>query len=295
MSNPAGGAKHPLPPRSFRCPFPLFVRVPHLSVSVSEPSVRVLSRSPMAIPCSPRRSWRRPSRLAPVLLLPLSLAAPAAAAPPGWPPLRRRRRGRGWQRPVPLAPGRRSPPPPRVVPGGRGSSTSSPARYRSASTSSARSASWPSSARTRRRPSSPTTCTPTSPGTDGKPIGTFRTPTAAIDADDFTAENLTFENAAGPVGQALADPCRRRPRRLPPLPLPRLAGHGPPQPRPAVLRGLLRLRARRLHLRRRHGLLRPLHIVARGDGYVTAASTPEGQRARLRLLARHGRAARRPT
>ena len=42
------------------------------------------------------------------------------------------------------------------------------------------------------------------PGTDGKPIGTFRTPTAQIDADDFTAEGLTFENAAGPVGQALA-------------------------------------------------------------------------------------------
>jgi pectinesterase len=41
-------------------------------------------------------------------------------------------------------------------------------------------------------------------GLDNKPIGTFRTPTAQIDADDFTAENITFENAAGPVGQALA-------------------------------------------------------------------------------------------
>ncbi len=41
-------------------------------------------------------------------------------------------------------------------------------------------------------------------GLDGKPIGTFRTPTAQIDADDFTAENITFENSAGPVGQALA-------------------------------------------------------------------------------------------
>jgi|SRR5665213_1451507 len=39
---------------------------------------------------------------------------------------------------------------------------------------------------------------------DGKPIGTFKTPSTTIDADDFTAENLTFENAAGPVGQALA-------------------------------------------------------------------------------------------
>lgn len=41
-------------------------------------------------------------------------------------------------------------------------------------------------------------------GVDGKPIGTFRTPSVQIDADDFTAENVTFENAAGPVGQALA-------------------------------------------------------------------------------------------
>ena len=41
-------------------------------------------------------------------------------------------------------------------------------------------------------------------GPDGKPIGTFRTPTVTIDADDFTAENLTFQNDAGPVGQAVA-------------------------------------------------------------------------------------------
>jgi pectinesterase len=41
-------------------------------------------------------------------------------------------------------------------------------------------------------------------GPDGKPIGTFRTPSSLIDADDFSAENITFENSAGPVGQALA-------------------------------------------------------------------------------------------
>ncbi len=39
---------------------------------------------------------------------------------------------------------------------------------------------------------------------DGKPLGTFKTPTVTIDADNFTAENVTFENSAGPVGQALA-------------------------------------------------------------------------------------------
>ena len=41
-------------------------------------------------------------------------------------------------------------------------------------------------------------------GGDGKPIGTFRTPSTQVDADDFVAENITFENSAGPVGQALA-------------------------------------------------------------------------------------------
>ena len=39
---------------------------------------------------------------------------------------------------------------------------------------------------------------------EGRPIGTFKTPSTTIDADDFTAENLTFENSAGAVGQALA-------------------------------------------------------------------------------------------
>lgn len=42
------------------------------------------------------------------------------------------------------------------------------------------------------------------PGPDGEPIGTFRTPTLQIDGDGFEIENLTIENRAGPVGQALA-------------------------------------------------------------------------------------------
>jgi pectinesterase len=42
------------------------------------------------------------------------------------------------------------------------------------------------------------------PGPDGKPIGTFRTPTLQIDGDGMTWENLTLANSAGPVGQALA-------------------------------------------------------------------------------------------
>lgn len=42
------------------------------------------------------------------------------------------------------------------------------------------------------------------PGPDGKPIGTFRTPTVQVDGDGMIWENLTFANSAGPVGQALA-------------------------------------------------------------------------------------------
>ena len=41
-------------------------------------------------------------------------------------------------------------------------------------------------------------------GLDDEKIGTFRTPTFFIDADDFTVENMTIQNDAGPVGQALA-------------------------------------------------------------------------------------------
>jgi pectinesterase len=41
-------------------------------------------------------------------------------------------------------------------------------------------------------------------GPAGQPIGTFATATAFVDADDFSAENLTFENSAGNKGQALA-------------------------------------------------------------------------------------------
>jgi pectinesterase len=42
------------------------------------------------------------------------------------------------------------------------------------------------------------------PGPDGKPIGTFRTPTVQIDSDNMVWKNLTLANSAGPVGQALA-------------------------------------------------------------------------------------------
>lgn len=41
-------------------------------------------------------------------------------------------------------------------------------------------------------------------GPDGKPIGTFATPTVHIDGDGMVWENITIANTAGPVGQALA-------------------------------------------------------------------------------------------
>jgi pectinesterase len=42
------------------------------------------------------------------------------------------------------------------------------------------------------------------PAPDGKPPAPFRTPTVSFDADDFTLENLTLANPAGPPqGQAL--------------------------------------------------------------------------------------------
>jgi len=40
--------------------------------------------------------------------------------------------------------------------------------------------------------------------TNGKPVGTSGTPSTNIQASDFTAENITFENTAGDKGQALA-------------------------------------------------------------------------------------------
>lgn len=41
-------------------------------------------------------------------------------------------------------------------------------------------------------------------GPDGRKVGTFRTATLTVDADDFTVESLTVRNDAGPVGPAVA-------------------------------------------------------------------------------------------
>ena len=42
------------------------------------------------------------------------------------------------------------------------------------------------------------------PGEDGRPIGTGRTASVVVAADDFRAEHITFENSFGPGSQALA-------------------------------------------------------------------------------------------
>ncbi len=116
------------------------------------------------------------------------------------------------------------------------------------------------------------------PGPDGKPIGTFRTPTAVIDADDFTAENLTFENPAGVEGrQALAvrvDGDRVAFRNC------RFVGW---QDTVFLNRGRHYFEGCFIsgHVDFIFGgataYFSRCAIVARGDGYITAASTPEEQ------------------
>lgn len=114
-------------------------------------------------------------------------------------------------------------------------------------------------------------------GLDGKPIGTFRTPTVTIDADDFAVENLTFENSAGAVGQALAlrtDGDRVTFRNC------RFLGW----------QDTIFLNRGRQHFENCYiaghvdfifggatAFFDRCHIHARGDGYITAASTPEQQ------------------
>ncbi|MCR4438673.1 MAG: pectinesterase family protein [bacterium] len=114
-------------------------------------------------------------------------------------------------------------------------------------------------------------------GLDGKPIGTFRTPTVVVDGDDFVAENITFENAAGPVAQAVAlrvDGDRVVFRNC------RFLGW----------QDTILLNRRRVYFRDCYvaghvdfvfgggtALFDHCHIHCRGNGYITAASTPAAQ------------------
>jgi len=114
-------------------------------------------------------------------------------------------------------------------------------------------------------------------GPDGKPIGTFRTPSTTIDAEDFTAENITFENSAGPKGQALAiridgDRAVFRNCRFLGWQDTILANRGRHYFEGCYIAG---------HVDFIFGgatvFFEKCHIHCRRDGYITAASTPENQ------------------
>ncbi len=114
-------------------------------------------------------------------------------------------------------------------------------------------------------------------GPDGKPIGTFRTPTLQIDGDGFVVENLTVANSAGPVGQALAlrvdgDRVAFRHCRFLGWQDTILANRGRHYFEDCYVEG---------HVDFIFGgattFFARCHIHCLKDGYITAASTPEGQ------------------
>ena len=115
------------------------------------------------------------------------------------------------------------------------------------------------------------------PGPDGKPIGTFHTPTVQVDGDGMVWEDLTIANSAGPVGQAVAlrvDGDRVSFRRC------RFFGW---QDTILVNRGRHYFADCYIegHIDFIFGgataYFERCHIHCLGDGYITAASTPEGQ------------------
>ncbi len=135
---------------------------------------------------------------------------------------------------------------------------------------------------------------------NGETYGTFRSYTVFVDANDFTARNIVFENSAGPVGQALAlyadgdrmifDQCA-------------FLGYqdtiftGPLPPKEGIPGGFRGPKEFAPRINGRHYFRRcyisgsvdfifgsatayfeECEIVSRKRGYITAASTPEGQK-----------------
>ena len=117
-------------------------------------------------------------------------------------------------------------------------------------------------------------------GPDNKIIGTFRTPTAFIDADDFTIENITFENTAGTHpkdGQALAasvhgDRIVFRNCRFLGWQDTIFIDRGRTYFENCYITGLVDF-----IFGGATAFFEKCHIHARGNGYLTAASTPDGQ------------------
>ena len=110
-------------------------------------------------------------------------------------------------------------------------------------------------------------------GPNGKEVGTGGSWSVRVEADDFSAEDLTFENTAGDTGQAVALAAvgdRQVYRRC------RMLGwqdtlyaDNGRQYYDRCCRG-----PRGFHLRLRDGGVRPLPLHSRNGGHVTAASTP---------------------
>jgi len=115
------------------------------------------------------------------------------------------------------------------------------------------------------------------PGQDGRPIGTFRTPTLWIDADDFSVADLTVANAAGAVGQALAirvDGDRVAFRRCHFLGWQDtiLGNRGRHYYQECLITGAVDF-----IFGAATEFYQSCRIVCRGNGYITAASTPASQ------------------
>jgi pectinesterase len=115
------------------------------------------------------------------------------------------------------------------------------------------------------------------PGPDGKPIGTFRTPTLTIDADDFTLENLTIANTAGKKGQAVAlrldgDRIIVRHCKLTGWQDTLLVNRGRHYFQDCTIEG-----ATDFIFGGATDWFENCHILASGSGYLTAASTPDVQ------------------
>lgn len=114
-------------------------------------------------------------------------------------------------------------------------------------------------------------------GPDGKAIGTFRTPTVQIDGDGMVWENITIANSAGPVGQALAlrvdgDRVVFRNCRLLGWQDTLLVNRGRQYFTDCYIEGHVDFifGAATAYFER-------CHIYCLKDGFITAASTPEGQ------------------
>lgn len=134
---------------------------------------------------------------------------------------------------------------------------------------------------------------------NGETYGTFRTYTFFVDADDFTARNIIFENSAGPVGQALAlyaDGDRLVFENCAFLGWQDTIFTGPLPPKEMVGGGFRGPKEFAERINGRHyykncyisghvdfifgsatAYFENCEIVSRKGGYVTAASTPQGQ------------------